>query len=194
MSTANTPESVVNEVFGLIEKHGEQEYFGEPVSIVDHMIQCAMLAEEQNYSKEVILGAFFHDFGHFLQMEGKQDLMIVDGVVLGTIDHERIAAEYLEARKFPATVCDIARHHVNAKRYLVFKNKQYYDTLTAASKQTLELQGGVMSAEEADAFAQQPMFDLIIQARSWDEEGKDPQKVSKPLDYYRNMCVDVLSK
>ncbi|CAI9730543.1 Hypothetical predicted protein [Octopus vulgaris] len=193
MSTATT-ENILNEVFGLIEKHGESEYFGEPVSIKEHMIQCAMLAEEENYSKEVILGAFFHDFGHFLQMEGKQNLMIVDGVVLGTSNHEKIAAEYLEARNFSPIICNITRHHVNAKRYLVFKNKSYYESLTEASKQTLQLQGGVMSEEEAGEFERQPMFDLIIQARKWDEEGKDPNKVLKPIEYYRNMCAGILKK
>ena len=42
--------------------------------------------------------------------------------------------------------------HVLAKRYLCFKDPEYYSKLSPASKTTLEFQGGFMAAEEAKMF------------------------------------------
>ena len=58
---AETPERATKEVFDLFKKYGDRDYIGEPVSQEEHMIQCAMLAEKDGYSDEVILGVFLHD-------------------------------------------------------------------------------------------------------------------------------------
>ena len=61
---ALNPEKIVNEIFALYEKHGDEDYIGEPVSQLEHMSQAAALAEEEGYDDEVVLAAFFHDIGH----------------------------------------------------------------------------------------------------------------------------------
>lgn len=43
----------VDKIFNLIQKYGKNNYIGEPVTIEEHMIQCAMLAEENGYSTKV---------------------------------------------------------------------------------------------------------------------------------------------
>ena len=60
-------EESVNEIFGLYQKYGDEDYIGEPVSQVEHMCQAAQLAEAEGYPEEVILAAFFHDIGHFCE-------------------------------------------------------------------------------------------------------------------------------
>lgn len=47
---------------------------------------------------------------------------------------------------------EIVKNHVNAKRYLVTKNPEYYDKLSEASKGTLVHQGGKMNEEEFNKF------------------------------------------
>ena len=37
--------NAVNEVMYLYEKYGKKDYIGEPVSQIEHMCQCAQLAE-----------------------------------------------------------------------------------------------------------------------------------------------------
>ena len=48
----------------------------------------------------------------------------------------------------------------------------YFEQLSDASKLSLRLQGGPMSAAQAAAFAAEPFFADAIRLRRWDEEGK----------------------
>src|SRR5271170_554790 len=95
-SITNSPEQVVAEVFSLYEKHGDEDYIGEPVSQLEHMSQAAALAEEEGYDDEVVLSAFFHDIGHLCAEEGEAESM--DG--MGNVDHEILGAKYLRDRGF----------------------------------------------------------------------------------------------
>jgi hypothetical protein len=64
MAATTNPEEVVEKVFSLYDKHGNEDYIGEPVSQLEHMSQAAALAEAEGYEDEVVLAAFFHDIGH----------------------------------------------------------------------------------------------------------------------------------
>ncbi|MEO6639264.1 MAG: phosphohydrolase, partial [Ginsengibacter sp.] len=56
-----------DEVLSLYKQYGNEDYIGEPVSQIEHMCQCAQLAEKEDYDEEVILAAFFHDIGHLCE-------------------------------------------------------------------------------------------------------------------------------
>ena len=105
--------SAVNELFDLYRQYGESDYIGEAVTQTQHMIQCALLAEKEGFSEEVILGAFFHDVGHLLGMKDTSLNRMGD---LGIKEHEEVGAHYLEGIGFPNSVCEIVRGHVSAKR------------------------------------------------------------------------------
>ena len=53
---------------------------------------------------------------------------------------------------FPLKMCNLIENHVKAKRYLVWKHKEYYESLSEASKGTLKFQGGPLTEEEALEF------------------------------------------
>ena len=74
-------------LFALYERHGDEDYIGEPVSQLEHMSQAAGLALAEGYDDEVVLAAFFHDIGHLC--EG------VDMGGYGVVSHERVGAECL---------------------------------------------------------------------------------------------------
>jgi predicted HD phosphohydrolase len=61
--------------------------------------------------------------------------------------------------------------------------------LSEASRKTLEYQGGPMTPEEAAAFEQYPLFDLITRMRNWDEQAKMERKPLPDLDHYRRMIL-----
>ncbi|TSD67338.1 HDIG domain-containing protein [Inquilinus sp. KBS0705] len=164
----HTPEEIADEVFGLYEQHGDEDYIGEPVSQLEHMAQAAALAEAEGYDDEVILAAFFHDIGHLCAAGAEVGSM--DG--MGNVDHEKLGADYLLDMGFSARVATLVQSHVVAKRYLTFKHPDYYEKLSPASRVTLGFQGGVMSADEAAAFEANPDKDLIIRFRYWDDEAK----------------------
>lgn len=185
-----TIEQTADLVISLYEKYGGDDYIGEPVSQVEHMCQSAILAENEGYNDEIILAAFFHDIGHLCEhiMEVKQ----MDGY--GVVDHEKLGADFLLEKGFSGNIASLVRNHVQAKRYLTFSNEDYYNQLSEASKKTLEFQGGRMSAEEALAFQADPLFEMHIRLRQWDEKAKLENQPLPLLKKYRDMMIDHLSR
>lgn len=191
--TEPTPDAkalpAVNEIMRLFELHGNEDYDGEPVSQASHMTQCAMLAMEQGWDMELILGAFLHDIGHLLRHEQATEAMGTYGVA----NHEGIGAAYLRARGFSERICAAVEQHVAAKRYLVATDAAYQVKLSPASVQTLQWQGGPMTAEEIRQFEQHPYFHDIIRVRLWDEDAKDRNTTLLPLSFFRNMIQEYLT-
>ena len=179
---------VADEIISLYDKYGAEDYIGEPVSQIEHMMQCAMLAEESGADEEVILAAFFHDIGHFCEHIMPAENM--DGY--GVVDHEKLGADYLLSKGFSEKISRLVISHVAAKRYLTFKFPEYFSALSEASKKTLEFQGGVMSAAEAAAFESDPLFPQYIQLRRWDEQAKDRNVPLLPLEKFRTLIISHL--
>jgi len=175
----------------MYQSYGGEEYAGEKVTQLEHMAQAAELAEEQGYDEEVILAAFLHDIGHITEAATPEDGRMGK---FGIRDHEAIGAEYLREKGFSKKVCRLVESHVEAKRYLTVRDPAYYARLSDASKRTLEYQGGPMTEEEAIAFEQYPLFELIIKMRSWDEEAKIEQKPLPNLEHYRQMMLRHLTR
>lgn len=180
---------VANEIIDLYKKYGVNDYVGEPVSQLEHMCQCAQLAEQENYDDEVILAAFFHDIGHLCEHIMQVDHMDNYGVV----DHEKIGAEYLINKGFSERLSTLIASHVDAKRYLTFKNPGYFDRLSEASKKTLEFQGGKMDAAEALRFERNEYFTLFLTLRGWDEKAKEEHVPLPDLEKYKTMMIQQLT-
>lgn len=189
MSTSlHNPDSVVNEIFSLYEKYGDEDYIGEPVSQLEHMSQAASLAEEEGYDDEVILAAFFHDIGHLCVDTAKAGSM--DG--MGNVDHEKLGADYLLERGFSKRLAALVQGHVIAKRYLTYKYPEYYNNLSEASKATLAFQGGVMNSEEAAEFESDPDAKLLIRLRYWDDKAKKLNVSVNNIDHLKTLALNHL--
>lgn len=160
------PEQAIAAVFGLYEQHGAADYIGEPVSQIEHMSQAAQWAMVEGFDDEVVLAAFFHDIGHLCGQGGEN----MGGY--GVVSHERLGADYLRRLGFSERLAKLVEYHVQAKRYLTFSQPGYYARLSEASRRTLGYQGGVMSAEEARAFEQDPLCAVSLRMRHWDEQAK----------------------
>ena len=76
----------------------------------------------------------------------------------GAKNHENIGGDFLENAGFSSAVVAICRGHVNAKRYLCWKNPEYHAQLSEASKTTLTFQGGQMEEDEALKFEKNVNF------------------------------------
>jgi phosphonate degradation associated HDIG domain protein len=185
---ASTPEEIIAEVFALYEQHGDEDYIGEPVSQMEHMSQAAVLAQAEGYDDEVILAAFFHDIGHLCAAGTEAGSM--DG--MGNIDHEKLGADYLLDRGFSPRLAKLVNGHVIAKRYLTYKHPEYFEKLSPASRATLNFQGGVMSAEEAAIFEQDPDVNLIIRMRYWDDEAKLQNIPVNNIAYLKAIAINHL--
>ena len=84
-------------------------YIGEKVTISEHMIQTAMLAEKANCSDNLICSSLLHDYGHFI-IKSPDDLVNKekDG------KHEDLGFEFLN-KYFIKDVVGPIKNHVKAK-------------------------------------------------------------------------------
>ena len=189
--TTEQAEKITDEIMELYNGYGGNEYSGEKVTQLEHMVQAAQLAEEQGFDEEVILAAFLHDIGHISEAAKANGpgpaAREMDG--FGIMDHEELGADFLREKGFSKKICRLVESHVEAKRYLTATDPAYYAELSDASKKTLEYQGGPMTTEEAAAFEQYPLFTLIIQMRKWDEQAKIEHKPLPDLQHYRRMIL-----
>jgi putative nucleotidyltransferase with HDIG domain len=103
---------ITEAVFELYEKHGSEDYIGEPVSQLEHMSQSAQLAMDEKYDDEAVLAAFFHDIGHLCAKDAEN----MGGY--GVKSHEKIGADFLREIGYPEKVARLVENHVQAKRYL----------------------------------------------------------------------------
>lgn len=174
----------VDDIFALYEKHGAEEYYGEAVTQLEHMCQSAELARTGGYDDEVILAAFFHDIGYLIHSQNKDTMGNY-----GRTNHEKEAGAFLRRMGFSERVAQLAEQHVNAKRYLTYADPAYYSRLSEASKKTLEYQGGPMKEAEAKAFREDPLFDLNITMRKWDEEAKLTDQPLPDLNIYKQIAI-----
>ena len=131
-----TPANTVAFLEDIFERRGGEEYLGEPVTMAQHMLQGATLAEQNGKDEMIIVAALLHDIGHFTSEFGTFSMN-------DTKDrfHEDAGADVLQDF-FPTLVTDCVRYHVAAKRYLCATKPAYFNQLSEASVHSLNLQGG----------------------------------------------------
>ena len=154
--TSQHIDTIVEEIKVLFEKEGGSSY-GEQVTQQEHMVQSGFLAEEEGYDNEVIIAAFLHDIGHIYAAGRDEEFM----GSFGARRHEHIGAEFLRNRGFSEKIAILVEGHVEAKRYLTYKNPAYLEALSEASMATLGYQGGPMNDEEAESFEKRPLFRVV---------------------------------
>ena len=160
-------------------------YLGEKVTIAEHMIQTAMLAEKNNSPQSLICACLLHDIGHFIIQDPDQ---LVSKSVDGK--HEDISFNFLK-NYFKPEVTEPIKLHVSAKRYLC-REKSYYNLLSKASKVSLELQGGKMNNDEAQKFILLKHHKDAITLRKYDDEGKIPNMKIKNINDYKELITNHL--
>lgn len=181
-----TRDTIVAFLGDIFERRGGEEYLGEPVTMAEHMLQGACLAEQQGESEIIIVSALLHDIGHFTSEFGTFSME-------DTHDrhHEEAGAAVLE-RFFPKLVIDCVREHVAAKRYICATDPAYFGELSAASIHSLKLQGGPMNAEEVIAFEKNPNVAEIVRVRRLDDAGKIAGMVTPGFDHYAPMIQRIV--
>ena len=168
-------------------QHGDRRY-GESVTQRQHAVQCAILASQEGASSTLIAAALLHDIGHMLETslcstESDDDLM-----------HEVSGANFL-SQWFPLEVTEPVRLHVVAKRFLTGNDPAYYETLSPASKHSLDLQGGPMSAVAQREFLRVPFALEAIQLRRWDDTAKEQDlQLSLEINDFQGLIESLVVK
>lgn len=174
-------------IVDLFVERGDEEYHGESVSQSAHALQAAHLAESEGADDALVVAALLHDIGHLLHDLGE------DAAERGIDDyHENSGAHWL-ARHFGPEVSEPVRLHVAAKRYLCAVDPSYHDGLSPASRLSLELQGGPMSAEEVATFEAHPSCSRAVRLRRWDDAAKVVDRVVPGLEHYLGRIESLLT-
>lgn len=168
----------------LFADKGHRMYAGEPVTQLQHALQSGHLAEQDGAGEALVVAAFLHDLGHLINDQG-------DTPTLRGIDdrHEYVALPFLR-NLFGPPVLQPIRLHVAAKRYLCARGDgrltgaEYWSALSVDSRRSLELQGGIFSNAEADAFRAQPFAEDGVRLRLWDDRAKAADAATPPLSHY----------
>ena len=172
---------------GIFTDHGQQNYLGEDVTMAEHMMQAAHMAERQGGDDLTVVAALLHDIGHFTSAFGTFSMDDTEDRY-----HEDAGAEVLTGL-FPDAVVAAVQHHVAAKRYLCATDPDYYDGLSDASRHSLRLQGGPMDADEVKAFAQNPHLERILTVRRCDDGGKVAGQDTPDLAHFMTAVERVLN-
>jgi phosphonate degradation associated HDIG domain protein len=183
-----TKNDIIADILNLFNDKGHSEYGGEAVTQLEHALQTATLARENSASDQLITAALLHDIGHLLHdLPNDAPLKGIDDV------HENKAAVFLR-KYFPEAVTEPVRLHVMAKRYLSSTEETYYSLLSEPSKQSLVLQGGLMSSAEVSAFEQNPFFSDAVKLRKWDDQAKVQELTTAPVeDFEKNIAASLRS-
>ena len=182
-----TAEQKVDALFNYMEAQG-QSFYDEVVTQLEHALQCAALAQQNDAGPTLITSALLHDLGHFILDEHNAD----KAFLATDLNHEEIGARYLKPF-FPEAITTPIRLHVPAKRYLCATDASYHDGLSEASKRSLKVQGGVMSNEEREAFEHIPHFRDALTLRRWDDLAKVKGLETAALETYRDIVQQCLA-
>jgi phosphonate degradation associated HDIG domain protein len=168
-------------------ERGAEEYLGEPVTIAEHMLQGAMLAEKEEAGDELVSAALLHDIGHFTGAFGTYSPGDTEDR-----HHDEEGARLL-APFFPPLIVQCVRLHVAAKRYLCATDAGYFALLSEASVRSLELQGGPLNPAETVDFRSVPYAEDAIRVRRWDEMAKTPGRATPHLGHFRATLIAALA-
>ena len=169
----------VDFILRLFADQGAREYMGERVTMSQHMEQTAACAVADGAADNLVIAALLHDIGHFI---GEHPIDALENGIDNT--HEAVGADYL-SRHFPDSVSEPVRLHVAAKRYLCATDPAYFERLSPASVNSLNVQGGPMSDAEVADFEANPFHEDAVRLRRYDDDGKVAGLVINPAESYR---------
>jgi phosphonate degradation associated HDIG domain protein len=172
-------------ILALLARGSYDLYSGERVSQLEHALQCALFAQQAGADDALVVATLVHDIGHILADGEHAAERGIDAM------HEQSGANFL-AQHFGPEISEPVRLHVAAKRYLCATDPAYFDRLSSASVRSLALQGGPMSAQEAQDFEANPHAEAAVRLRQWDEQGKIVGLKTPSLEHYRPLVQAAL--
>lgn len=159
MAAVDEIELVLNSLHGVWDEQSVDE--------LDHALQAAARAVDDNADDELVLASALHDLAH--------SPLFGD---VATSRHDEFARDWLTPR-FGDRVGWLAGAHVAAKRYLAATDPDYATTLSDVSIDSLHHQGG---AGVDHVFVSHPWWPDALRLRHYDDAAKDPHATRATID------------
>ncbi len=178
MSEVSPRDPLRQELLEIFVGRATRRYGLSDINQLQHALQSADHAEKDGCTPATVLACLLHDVGHMIHDLGE------DPASRGVDDvHEELGARWL-AERFGPDVSEPVRLHVAAKRYLCSTEADYFGKLAPDSVRSLELQGGLMSADEIEEFRRNPHWREAVRLRRYDEMAKDPRASTPDFDHF----------
>jgi phosphonate degradation associated HDIG domain protein len=168
----------VQDINHLFNNAGAGLYGGEAITQREHALQTAWLAEQGGADDALVIACLLHDLGHMLFEQGDKDL------AQGEDDLHQVKILPFLRGLLPPEVVDPIGLHVDAKRYLCHVDRDYFETLSPASRTSLALQGGIMDAAAAQHFAARPHAASAVTLRRCDDAAKVVGMQTPEYEYF----------
>jgi predicted HD phosphohydrolase len=144
----------------------------EGLDLLAHSLQCAAnLARSAPDDVHLQVAGLVHDLGTILEPGRPESHARTGGDAVRALLGDRVA--------------ELVTLHDVAKRYLVTVDPRYQDRLSAQSRVTLAVQGGVLDEEQRVAFEARPDASACVTLRRADDAAKVPGRVVPPLERWR---------
>ncbi len=166
------------EIEEIYTERATRRYGLSDINQLQHALQAATLAEANGEAPAFVLAAMLHDVGHMIHKLGENP------AEEGVDDHHEILGAKWLAKRFPESVSEPVRLHVEAKRYLCAVDPDYFGRLAPDSVLSLSLQGGPMNDDEVATFRVKPHAEDALRLRLLDEEAKDPEMETPPVSHF----------
>ena len=115
--------NIINKIISNF-SNNKSLYIGENITIAEHMIQTAMLAEKNKCSGDMICSSLLHDYGHFIIEDPNQ---LVSNCKSAVIELIEVYEEKYPLRKFRADKCNepsVWFKKYNLNKWELFKKKE----------------------------------------------------------------------
>jgi gamma-butyrobetaine dioxygenase len=187
-------EAIIDFLFDAFARLSTRAYGSAGVTMIEHMLQTAALAERAQAADALVAAALLHDIGHFgtdfpwHRMSSEHRQMLTRRIDL---HHEQAGAQLLQPY-FGPEITEPIRLHVAAKRYLCAAEPEYFGKLSPTTRHTLALQGGPMTAGEVMAFEATAYAAQAVTLRRWDEQATVSGMQTPPGEHYRALLEHLL--
>ena len=154
------------------------------INQLQHALQSAALAEADGAPPATVLASLLHDVGHMIHRLGE----IPPAAASTTCTRSWAPTGWPSAsvpRSASRSACMSPPSAISAP-----SSPDYFGKLAPDSVRSLELQGGLMSADEVEAFRANPLHAEAVRLRRFDEAAKDPRATTPDFDYFlRHVAV-----
>ena len=181
-------DTIVPFIADIFERRGADSYLGEPVTMSQHMLQGAVLAERDDAAEELVAAALLHDIGHYTSEFGPLSDESHDDNF-----HDEAGARVLEG------VLSAGGHRMRApsRRCQALSLRHRSELLRQALRC---LDPHARTAGRADERGRsrrvpaQSAFREAVRVRLWDEGGKDPDMATPPFRHYMPLLQRVVDR
>lgn len=168
----------VRDIVAVLAARGHLRYGATAVSLLEHSLQCAHLAEIEGAPPALVTAGFLHDLGHLLS-----DVQAGAGECSLDDVHEYVLMPILRPH-FGDDVLSPIRMHLYARRYLYGVHPDRWQTLPDATRRGLERQGGPLSRTEGEKFIVKPYAASAVRLAHWNEIAVRPDAKTPRIAHF----------